>query len=321
MKCPICNTINLVEQSQCYHCNADLTLLRSIILRAKEHFNRGLEHAERGRLEEAIVELKVATSLYHDFPEAYNVMGTLYAKQEKFELAIEQWQNSLDLDPVKRKAADYMIKAKNSIEEPALRRKIRYATQLGIALSLILAIMFTWQLRLNYYDLKLNEAKELTQTGHLGEATTILQSISTNYISASHRSLAKQQTHDIIVIISGYYQKVLDLISSGNSDKALSNIYEIRKRNLPVSWDNKFKLMQTHLIDEIITSSLIKTKEISLTNDDYQDIINRLESLKKYPLNKKQLQLISSTQKNIEHLLSEKQLNVLSEPGPHNTKL
>lgn len=288
MKCPICNSVNRIEQNQCYHCNADLTLLRSVILRAKEHFNRGLEHAERGRLDEAIIELKVATSLYHDFPEAYNVMGTLYAKQENYNSAIEQWQTSLDLDPVRRKAADYLIKATNSIEEPVLRRKIRYTTQIGLAFAIILAIMFSWQLRLHSLDMELRESHDLFNKGRMGQAYDIAQKISNNIISESHQILATQQLQQINQKISLSYQNILTMDSTGNYEEALKAVSTIRSNNLPLSWDSQFRFLQYSLLNKEIASiesDLHKEKPAIV---DYNSLKERISFLKKLHLTPKQ---------------------------------
>lgn len=288
MKCPICNSVNRIEQNQCYHCNADLTLLRSVILRAKEHFNRGLEHAERGRLDEAIIELKVATSLYHDFPEAYNVLGTLYAKQEDYDSAIEQWQTSLDLDPVRKKAADYLIKAKRTVEEPVLRRKLRYTTQIGLAFAVVLAIMFSWQLRLHSLDMELRESHDLINKGRMGQAYNIAQKVSNNMISESHQILATQQLQEINENISASYQNILNMDSTGNFGTALKAIFSIRKNNLPLSWDRQFRLLQHSLLNKEIASIENDMLKVESETVDYNSLKERISFLKKLHLTPKQ---------------------------------
>jgi tetratricopeptide (TPR) repeat protein len=288
VKCPICNSVNRIEQNQCYHCNADLTLLRSVILRAKEHFNRGLEHAERGRLDEAIIELKVATSLYHDFPEAYNVLGTLYAKQEDYDSAIEQWQTSLDLDPVRKKAADYLIKAKRTVEEPVLRRKLRYTTQIGLAFAVVLAIMFSWQLRLHSLDMELRESHDLINKGRMGQAYNIAQKVSNNMISESHQILATQQLQEINENISASYQNILNMDSTGNFGTALKAIFSIRKNNLPLSWDRQFRLLQHSLLNKEIASIENDMLKVESETVDYNSLKERISFLKKLHLTPKQ---------------------------------
>ena len=57
MRCPFCKTENRDDLETCYSCEKDLSMLRLIVQKARAHFNRALEFAERDRNEEAIAEL------------------------------------------------------------------------------------------------------------------------------------------------------------------------------------------------------------------------------------------------------------------------
>ena len=99
MLCPNCKTENRDERESCYHCEQDLAALRLVLNRAKNHYNLGLEHAERDRIDAAISEFKHALELDSSFSRAWAVLGTMYAKKEMYSEAKEAWQSALALDP------------------------------------------------------------------------------------------------------------------------------------------------------------------------------------------------------------------------------
>ena len=107
MKCPQCKAENREDRAACYHCEQDLTMLRTVVSRIRSHFNTALEHAERDRADEAIAELNHALELDSTFVDAWVVLGTLYARMEKFDSTsaqelegrIELLKKAVGLDP------------------------------------------------------------------------------------------------------------------------------------------------------------------------------------------------------------------------------
>jgi len=144
MICPFCKTENRDERASCYNCNADLTALRSVVLRSRHLYNDALEHTERGRNEEAISQLRTAVELDASFVNAWVVMGTIYAKMNRFEDAKTAWRKALALDSRFEKCHDYLAKVEQvSGMLPAVRnlRKLAGALGLGCVLLAILLIV------------------------------------------------------------------------------------------------------------------------------------------------------------------------------------
>lgn len=132
MICPYCQTENRDDRENCYYCTKDLSMLRLIVNKAKHHYNQGLEFAERGHLDDAIVELKNALDLDGSMDAAHIVLGTLYAKKEMFTEARESWQKALTLNHHYEKAHEYLTKAeKAEYVFPAMKRLKWVAGVLG----------------------------------------------------------------------------------------------------------------------------------------------------------------------------------------------
>lgn len=140
MICPQCQTPNRDDRSECYHCGQELATLRMIVNRARNHYNEALEHAERGRDEEAIRELKHALELDGSFVEAWLVLGTLYARAERLDEAKQAWETAMGQDPRFERGHQYLLKAQR-IEPslPALKRLKLTALSLGGLLVLAAA--------------------------------------------------------------------------------------------------------------------------------------------------------------------------------------
>ncbi|MBI1784957.1 tetratricopeptide repeat protein [Candidatus Sumerlaeota bacterium] len=138
MFCPYCKTENRDEWPSCYHCNADLTLLRSVVVKSRQHFNAALEHTERGRNKEAIAQLKTALELDSTFVGAWVVLGTIYAKEERFAEAEAAWRKALALNPQYEKCANYLMQARRISEElPALKNMRRIAAVLSMLVAVL----------------------------------------------------------------------------------------------------------------------------------------------------------------------------------------
>lgn len=157
MICPFCNTENRDDQDVCYHCNKDLSMLRLIINKAKHHYNLALEHAERGRYYEAITELNNSIELDSKNVSAYVVLGTIYAKQNQYDKAIECWEKALYVDNRFQKAHDYIIKAgqiRNSIP------LIKTFKILAVSLVCSIVVIFALIIIFNKPDRRLHQIRQ-----------------------------------------------------------------------------------------------------------------------------------------------------------------
>ncbi len=97
-------------------------MLRLIVNKAKHHYNRGLELAERETNDDAIQELKNALDLDSSLINAHVVLGSLYARREMLDEAQACWEKALGKDYRYLKAHEYLDKAKQvKLVFPAVR--------------------------------------------------------------------------------------------------------------------------------------------------------------------------------------------------------
>ena len=96
--CPSCGAENPLERSVCQKCKADLGVVKSILDTANLHYNRALTLAGEGRYPEAELEATAALELYNKNPRYHNLLGTIYARQGKFNRAQEAWETTLYLE-------------------------------------------------------------------------------------------------------------------------------------------------------------------------------------------------------------------------------
>lgn len=144
MICPFCKTENRDERATCYHCEADLKMLRSVVNASRHHYNKALEHAGRGRNKEAITELHTALGLDASFVNGWVVLGTLHAKEERFDEAEKAWERALKLDDRYKKAHDYIAKIERLRPIlPAYLRLRRFAMGLmGLIAAMLAGAIF-----------------------------------------------------------------------------------------------------------------------------------------------------------------------------------
>lgn len=145
-------------------------MLRLIVNKAKHHYNVALDHAERGRLVEAIDELNNAVDLDKRFVNAYVVLGTLHAKQGDFDKAREAWMNALAIQPELSKAHSYLEKAQ-TVERalPALRR-FRIGMIVLASLAVLLLGWIVWDRAADRGADTLKAAETAYREGHYGRA-------------------------------------------------------------------------------------------------------------------------------------------------------
>jgi tetratricopeptide (TPR) repeat protein len=147
MLCPFCQTENRDNREKCYACDKDISMLRLIVNKARHHYNLALEHAERGRTFEAINELKNSLDLDRRFVAAHVVLGTLYAKQNEFDLARESWNNALTLNPELAKAHDYLDRVRNVEKSlPVLRTfKLLLSALAALLVVSVIALVYAYR--------------------------------------------------------------------------------------------------------------------------------------------------------------------------------
>lgn len=144
MQCPFCQTENRDDREVCYHCDKDLSMLRLIVNKAKHHYNKALEFAERDHIDDAIHELQNTLELDASMVSAHVVLGTLYAKKEMFAEARKCWHRALEQNHRFKKAHLYLKKAEDAeYVFPAMRRlKVISAALLVLLIAAVVGLGF-----------------------------------------------------------------------------------------------------------------------------------------------------------------------------------
>lgn len=119
-------------------------MLRVIVNKARHHYNMALEHAERGRIDQAIGEMQNCIDLDRSFSPAHVVLGTLLAKKGEFENARKSWQNALALQPDLEKAHGYIGRADQVEKSLPLLRAFQIVLIVAVAIIVVLAGMFIY---------------------------------------------------------------------------------------------------------------------------------------------------------------------------------
>ncbi len=175
MQCPYCQTENREDRETCYACGKDISTIRMVVNKARQHYNDALEHAERGRVTEAIDELKNAVDLDAGLINAHVVLGTLYARMGKFPEARESWQNALNLNPELARAHDYLERVETvQAAIPTLTTYRRIALSLLVA-AVVLAAAVIYLARPDGGAASLDKASGLLENRQYGEALIQLE--------------------------------------------------------------------------------------------------------------------------------------------------
>lgn len=129
--CPVCNSTQPGETSECASCGSDLSLLAAFDGLALRYYNEALAQAkDEGRDREAAEKLRAAIALDPARPEFHVVLAKLHAQRENYEEALAEFRRALDLapagSPVREKARrglDRASQAEREREEAARTRE------------------------------------------------------------------------------------------------------------------------------------------------------------------------------------------------------
>lgn len=170
MQCPFCQTENREDRETCYVCAKDISTIRLLANKARQHYNDALEHAERDRVPEAIGELKNALDLDSSLINAHVVLGTLYARQGNFAEARACWKQALQQQPELARAHDYLERVESvQAALPTIKTYRRVALLLLTSLVAVAAFLII-KLRPEAGTTELQMANQLITAGKPGEA-------------------------------------------------------------------------------------------------------------------------------------------------------
>ncbi|MCX7624776.1 MAG: tetratricopeptide repeat protein [Candidatus Sumerlaeaceae bacterium] len=162
---------------RCYHCDGDLSMLRVVVNKARYHYNLALEHAERGRFDEAIDELHNAIDLDRSFVPAHVVLGTIYAKKGDFEKARAAWESALAIHPELNKAHRYLDRLEKVSEALPVLRTMRLALTALLVTVVVLLIALFWQRQPDRAAILLKTAYSAYENGRYSEALEKLSEV------------------------------------------------------------------------------------------------------------------------------------------------
>lgn len=152
-------------------------MLRVVVNKARYHYNLALEHAERGRFDEAIDELHNAIDLDRSFVPAHVVLGTIYAKKGDFEKARAAWESALALHPELNKAHRYLGRLEKVAEALPVLRTMRLALTILVVTVVVLLVALFWQRQPDRAAVLLRSAYSAYEKGHYSEALEKLSEV------------------------------------------------------------------------------------------------------------------------------------------------
>ncbi|MBE7560518.1 hypothetical protein HS125_16880 [bacterium] len=155
--CPCCGAENPLERSVCQKCKADLGVVKSILDTANLHYNRALTLAGEGRYPEAELEATAALELYNKNPRYHNLLGTIYARQGKFNRAQEAWETTLYLEEDTSSAYRSLQRLQRLSSNGTLEAPRRRTTSVFDVLLLLLLVFFGWMAHHYYVEQLVND--------------------------------------------------------------------------------------------------------------------------------------------------------------------
>jgi Flp pilus assembly protein TadD len=111
--------------------------LLSVPPKARIHYDKGIEHSQKGNREEAIEEFKQAIAEHPTFTMAFNELGVQYLKLNRVDEADQAFQNALKIDPnsfpalTNRGIANVMLKRYGEAV-PILRKALKENDQSAV---------------------------------------------------------------------------------------------------------------------------------------------------------------------------------------------
>ena len=229
MICPYCNTENRDDRESCYYCNKDLSMLRLIVNKAKHHYNLAVEHAERNRFYEAITELQNSLDLNKNNVSARVLLGTIYAKQKKFDEAKKEWGNALSMHNSIQKAYQYINKAKK-VESTLPTLKWVKLSIIALATSLLVILFLILQtIRSNPSEMLLKKAVRDYNEKQYGKALQKIETYAKKYSASSLTPLARRLGESILSELEENKHTILNHMYKGNYKQALQISHQMER--------------------------------------------------------------------------------------------
>jgi tetratricopeptide (TPR) repeat protein len=282
MNCPYCQTDNREDRDVCYQCNKDISMLRLLVNKSRHHYNSALEHAERGRLEEAAAELTNALDLDAGFTQARVVLGTVYAKMEEMEKARETWRQAISQEINLKKALEYLDKVDSVIEDRPTRKWLRRAI-VACGLLTVGVLFFGVKSFLTPGDWAMvGEAASSLAKKNIKEASDRLTLVATSPGSeAAAAKTAETLSEMTTEIVNSRLQRVREETQAGNYDRAFQEIAWAREHTLPDDRRSEVETLERQIIAQIgiEADELVGQLGVARSGREVDAIANRIAAL------------------------------------------
>lgn len=121
---------HLSEQDYCTSCGADVSLYKKILSMSNHYYNEGLEKASVRDLTGAIDSLEQSLKFNSRNVEARNLLGLVYYEIGECTEAMSEWILSMNVEPKKNIASDYIQRIQNNpTRYDAIRQTMRKFNQ------------------------------------------------------------------------------------------------------------------------------------------------------------------------------------------------
>jgi len=281
MKCPFCSTENREDRETCYHCGKDVSMLRLIVNKARYHYNLALEHAERQRFGEALVELQNSLELDHSFVPAHVVMGTVYAKLERYEEAEKAWHEALALDPHVLKAHDYIAKAETVQAATPILRRLRWAVGAMAVLALAFFALSVWRLWPSPEAADLRAINAMVAQGNFASALAGAQRLQ----NAAKRPAVRQAAALLERAVETHYETaVLAMMSHlfENHPVAAHKVYAsvARGRQVPEPYARQLSELDKQAVGRALAAGREWLDDLEQNRLTYEEVRGRIADLR-----------------------------------------
>ncbi len=285
MECPFCHTENREDRETCYVCNGDLGMLRVVANKARHHYNIALEHAERGRTEEAIDELHNALDLNAKLVPAYNLLGTLLARQGNIEEAREVWENALRVDQNTAKTYDYLNRLESTRETlPMVERLQQVCLALAVIVCVLVAVLFYMGQPDPAQEL-VKDAQTAYDSKQYGETLDLLNQATTKKNHSEIVQIAADSLRRAITMsIDTSLKQIREYTTRNEYNNAIAAISDLEKNSPDQATSKVLEIMRNEVHDQFRNSIASLQQDYETGKVQYSVLTKRItDFLELYP--------------------------------------
>ncbi|MDD4279513.1 tetratricopeptide repeat protein [Candidatus Sumerlaeota bacterium] len=260
-------------------------MLRVVANKARHHYNIALEHAERGRTEDAIDELHNALDLNAKLIPAHNLLGTLLARQGNVEEARKSWESALQVDPNTAKSYNYLNRLETMRESlPMIERLQQVCLALVLVVCILVAVLF-YLGRTDPAQQLITEAQEAYDKKQYGEALELLNQATVKRNSSDTTQVAADSLRRAITSsVDVSLKQIRDFSTRNEYNKAIAAISELEKNGPDQATSKVLEMLRTEVHDQFRNSIASLQNEYEEGKAEYSTLTKRItDFLELYP--------------------------------------